>query len=71
MSPATEQAALRRRQRKLVAMAGRRAARPRNYLKCGEPIQRCYDAGEHIPVCTCTLDAGHHGPHASHVSRWA
>lgn len=29
--------------------------------RCGEPVQKCLEVGEHSPACTCDLDKGHRG----------
>jgi len=59
----------------MVVIGGRKAGKTskaeawrRAYLDsikqvCNQPISRCVDAGQHVPVCRCALDAGHTGQH--------
>jgi hypothetical protein len=48
--------------------AGKATALRKAYLAsirtvCREPVARCVEAGEHVPVCRCILEAGHAGRH--------
>ncbi|MDQ5821185.1 MAG: hypothetical protein M3540_07085 [Actinomycetota bacterium] len=34
---------------------------------CGATVNRCFEAGQHQPVCRCALPVGHTGPHSEAV----